>query len=166
MLDTCSRNPISPIQEKMTTPESWKKTSKYFDELVASDKTHYVKKLTLNNDKILPDPYSISEGWSTETANFPDVTYPDIYNYLIETPSEFTRDKMKVYKSLEAFNFFVSGHVDDVFVKDSGLKSFLFFKSNVLPSQRQGEKQEPYQTWIVTHEKGWILSANCTCMAG
>ena len=46
--------------------------------------------------------------------NFPEVTYSDIYSYLIDTPSEFRKEKMKCYKSLEAYKFFVCGHVQDI----------------------------------------------------
>ena len=88
---------------EMSVPKSWKTTSEYFNGLTPNDKAHYTKKLTLNNDEILPDPYSIKEGWSDDVGLLlPDVAYPDIYTYLIETPSEFTKDKLKAYKSLEA----------------------------------------------------------------
>ncbi|XP_057289881.1 uncharacterized protein LOC130612565 [Hydractinia symbiolongicarpus] len=36
-----------------------------------------------------------------------------------------------------------------------------------LPSQRQGQKQKLYEVWVALHKKGgWVLTANCTCMAG
>ena len=44
-----------------------------------------------------------------------EVTYPDIYSYLIDTPSEFTKEKMKGYKSPEAYNFIICGHVQDIY---------------------------------------------------
>ena len=149
---------------KMNVSKKWKK-SKYYDDLEESDKTRYVQKLTLNNNEILPDPYAISEGWSNDVSRLPDVAYPDIYNYLIETPSDFTKDKLKAYKSLEAYNFFISGHVHDVYI--CNLKNnFYCLKSQVLPSQRQGERATLYEVWVVLHHKGWLLCANCKCMAG
>ena len=32
------------------------------------------------------------------SQKFPEVTYSDIYSYLIDTPSEFRKEKMKFYK--------------------------------------------------------------------
>ena len=63
-------------------------------------------KLTLSNGFALPAPFAIEE-WSENTSKIPKVTYPDIYSYLIDTPSEFRKEKMKCYKSLEAYNCFV-----------------------------------------------------------
>ena len=34
-----------------------------------------------------------------------EVKYPDIYNFLIATPSFYTGDSLKAYKSLDAYNF-------------------------------------------------------------
>ncbi|XP_047140341.1 uncharacterized protein LOC124815619 [Hydra vulgaris] len=75
---------------------------------------------------------------------------------------------MKAYKSLEAYNFFVCGHVQDVYcniVKED--VQFCFVKSKVLPSQRQGQKTKLYDVWVALNKvDGWILTGNCTCMAG
>ena len=38
----------------------------------------------------------------------PDMEYGDIYNYLIDLPGPYTKEK---HKSLEAYNFYFSGHV-------------------------------------------------------
>ena len=149
----------------MNLPKTWKK-SQYFKDLEQTDKNRYVKKLTLNNEHVLPDPYAITDGWEDNVLLLPDIAYPDIYNYLIETPSDYTKDKLKAYKSLEAYNFFVSGHVHDVYITEVRVKTFLCVKAGVLPSQRQGEKAILYQVWVIMHVKGWILTANCTCMAG
>ena len=37
------------------------------------------------------------------------------YNYLIETFGTFTREKLKAYKSLEACNYYHSGHVQTAY---------------------------------------------------
>ena len=42
-----------------------------------------------------------------------------------------------------------------------------YFFIQVLPSQRQSDKVEMYNAWVLINKKyGWILTANCTCMAG
>ena len=45
---------------------------------------------------------------------FPNITSPDIVNYLVFRPSAITHDQLKAYKSLESYNFFMSGWVRDV----------------------------------------------------
>ena len=37
----------------------------------------------------------------------PDVSWGDMYNYLVNSLSEYTQDNLKAYKSLKAFNFFL-----------------------------------------------------------
>ena len=94
----------------------WKSPPAYFKDLDEADKPAYVKKLTLNNGTLLPDPISVKKEWSDDIGLLPDLTWPDLVNYLINTPSEYTRDKIRAYKSLEAYNLFLQGHVQDVFI--------------------------------------------------
>ena len=98
---------ISNIQSKCTE-------SDYFKSLLEREKTSYKAKLTLSDGFALPDPLAIEE-WSDNTSKILEVTYPDIYSYLIDTTSEFTKEKMKCYKLLEAYNFFICGHVQDIY---------------------------------------------------
>ena len=123
----------------------WKESSysSYYRDLEPEDKVSYKKKLTLNSGRLLPDPCSIEdEKWKQDQTLMPDIVYADIVFYLLETPSEYTRDKIRCYKSLEAWNFFICGHVQDIFIYKSKKKTFdfVFFKSSVLPSQRQGQR--------------------------
>ena len=56
------------------------------------------------------DPYEL-KSFSTDVKCLPTVSYPDIVNYLVFTPSPYTLDDLKCYKGLEAFNQFVCGWV-------------------------------------------------------
>ena len=94
--------------------QSKRSESNYLKSLPETEKTSYKAKLTLSDGFALPDPFAIEE-WSDNTSKIPEVTYPDIYSYLVDTPSEFTKEKMKCYKSLEAYNFFICGHVQDIY---------------------------------------------------
>ena len=98
---------ISNIQRKCTE-------SDYFKSLPETEKTSYKAKLTLSDGFALPDPFAIEE-WSDNASEILEVTYPDICSYLIDTPSEFTKEKMKYYKLLEAYNFFICGHVQGIY---------------------------------------------------
>ena len=87
----------------------------YYNELLQKeDKAKYKRKLTLTNGKLLPDLYGIAENWKSDVKLMPDVSWGDMYNYLVNSPSEYTHDNLKAYKSLEAFNFFVCNHVQDM----------------------------------------------------
>ena len=50
---------------------------------------------------------------SIEWMNWPDVSYADIYNYLILSPG-FTHEQLKAYKSLEGYNHFVDGWISSI----------------------------------------------------
>ena len=61
------------------------------------------------------DPYKIPKGnFSNSHDVLPAVTYPDIYNYLVASPSPYSKEDLKAYKSLEAYNQFVCGWVRDI----------------------------------------------------
>ena len=88
--------------------------SEYFESLSEEDKKDYLAKLTLSTGEQLPDPFILHSNWSDDVSLLPHLTYPDIYHYLIEYPSQFSKESLKAYKSLESYNFFVSGHVQNV----------------------------------------------------
>lgn len=64
------------------------------------------------------DPFlmKMSE-FSVELEDLPTVEAVDITNYLVLQTSYYTRQQMKAYKSLEAYNFFVSGWVHNLGTK-------------------------------------------------
>ena len=74
--------------------------------------------------------------WSVELSKLPDLTWGDVYNYLINTTSTYTKEKLKAYKLLEAYNFFVCGHVQDVFYNAISEESSFYLKSKVSRSYR------------------------------
>ena len=78
----------------------------------------------------LPNPYDLL-GWKNEVSSLPDISWPDIYNYLINHPSSvFTNESLKAYKSLDAYNYFVSGHIQEVHYHEIAKDcKFCFIKS-------------------------------------
>ena len=144
-----------------------KAKSKYIESLSSEDAASYRHKLTLNTGERLRDPYEIPEcEWASDGKRWPTLQWPDIYSYLIDKPSEYTKEKLKAYKSLDAYNYVVSGHVQVVKYCDLS-QEFCTLKAEVLPSQRQGHKTVLYKAWIIVNKlKNFILTANCTYMAG
>ncbi|KAL3870825.1 hypothetical protein ACJMK2_038862 [Sinanodonta woodiana] len=133
---------------------------KYRDELGHDEKLRYEGKLKLIDNE---DPYEMpTSAWSEVESLLPSVTYPDIVNYLVFSPSPYSSEDLKSYKGLDAYNQFVCGWVREKMsrvVNDNCLTT-----AKVLHSQRMSEK--PLQPWVVAERTGRILAAHCTCMAG
>jgi hypothetical protein len=83
-----------------------------------------------------------------DVSQWPEVSYPDIVNYLVNTKSA----ELKAYKSLQSYNYFISG-----FVLEIGHPSV-----NGKSVARQGEtftenERVPLLPWIIAEENGLSL---------
>ena len=65
--------------------------SSYYESLDEESQLYYDRKLTTADGKKLPDPMSLKD-WKNNVALLPDVNWPDIYNFLVNTPSEYIRN--------------------------------------------------------------------------
>ena len=75
---------------------------KYRETLALEGRKSYDEKLKLIETI---DPYNVSmELW-------PEIEFPDIANYLIFSTSSYTKEQLKAYKILDAYNYFVAGWV-------------------------------------------------------
>jgi len=132
----------------------------YQDGLDVVTKARYREKLKLVDNK---DPYLIpKKEWSKDPKDFPEIQYPDIVNYLVNTVSAYTLNDMKAYKSLESYNQMVCG-----WVKEIGLITFgqnCLVSARVRHSQRMNET--PLHPWLIAEKGGNVLTAHCNCMAG
>ena len=85
----------------------------YLGSICGAEKDRYVCKLQslcgevgsdISNVSRL-DPYQIPPNeWKDNVSLWPPVEFGHIYMYLVDTPGEFTKEKLKTYKSLEAYN--------------------------------------------------------------
>ena len=67
--------------------------SQYFRDLSTASKERYELKVTSTGLK--HDPYVI-EDWCENLASLPDVQWSDLVVYMTTTPSQFTREAIKV----------------------------------------------------------------------
>lgn len=82
----------------------------YYSSLPNPEKKRYEKKVELISKEKYSnsvDPYEISDDWIDDISLWPPVEYGDIHNYLIETPGPYTREKLRAYKSLDAYNYYI-----------------------------------------------------------
>ena len=94
-----------------------KKTEKsYIDHLDAETRKCYIEKLNVVGGV---DPYTVDKhDWRDDVDLFPAVTYVDLLIYLMHNPSLYTFESFRAYKSLEAFNYFLSGRVKELKVTE------------------------------------------------
>ena len=98
-----------------------RKYSPYYDELDSVAKRRYDEKLNMLPGCV-DDPYVNKHFALGRTAShlWPEVQYPDIYNYLVNSVSPYTKEELKAYKSLDGYNFFIQGWVSNVRIQCLG----------------------------------------------
>ena len=76
----------------------------YFNKLDPPTQKLYKEKVEVMNLYSAPDSH-----FSVKIGNFPSICYPDIVNYFVFSPSPFSADDMRAYKSLEFYNQVIEG---------------------------------------------------------
>ena len=144
------------------------KFSKYFAELQNdADKRRYRDKVSVLGCQ--EDPYCRMERKdactrSVEWVDWPNVFYPDVYNYLISTPSEYTHEMLKAYKSMDGYNFFMNGWINNILVTMIDGTNKYIYTATVKHSQTLSAS--PLKVWVCCKLDGEVMAAHCTCMAG
>ena len=144
--------------------------SSYFSSLDLDSKKRYSNKLTVVIGGI-DDPYTYKKEDSIKQDQkdlWPCVEYPDIYNYLVTTPSCYTKNQLKAYKSLDAYKYVVDGWVSNIQLfhlkgRITG-KVVCVVLGEVKHSQRLSVSS--LHPWVAVEPNGIVLCAHCTCMAG
>ena len=137
--------------------------SSYFNLLDYIAQKCYLTKLNIDGCT-LQDLYAIEESlWLQDMSKWPDLQFGDIYTSLVDTEGCYTKEKLKAFKSLEAYNYFYNGYVRTVYFYLSG--KFDIHKPKVNPSQKAAENY--HEPWvIICMDNGSVMTAHCTCMAG
>ncbi len=90
--------------------------SKVVAHLEPVSRVRYLQKLEIAG---VTDPYDLPSHLFTpiekqlkfDRKMLPELCYPDIFHYLVDTTSSYTMDSMKAFKSLESYKYFVAGWV-------------------------------------------------------
>lgn len=80
----------------------------HLEHLSKDEKERYKMKISLINNV---DPYKSSLDLSSDFNTAPDVSWGDVYNYLVHSHSAYTMEQFKAFKSLEAYKYFKCGWV-------------------------------------------------------
>ena len=87
--------------------------SEAYKQLDTVGKQHYTEKLKLLG--LTGDPYvAPRDAFVVDPETWPAVDFPDICVYLIHSPSPYTKEALKAYKSTEAWAYFSAGYVSDM----------------------------------------------------
>ena len=140
----------------------------YFLSLNEEGKERYLRKLTSVGLADTDDPYSpeSSSKFVDDMSKWPKIEYGNIFAYFITKPGIYTQEQLLSWKQMDAFNYFQSGHVRTVLLREfgSGENRCVVLKAKVNPSQKAPDKA--HESWIIAKPDGRIISAHCTCMAG
>ena len=152
---------------KPSVMESKKRYSQYLRQLDDKAKTRYKEKLQILGS--IEDPYIEGRSVAPESAidwlDWPNVEYPDIYNYLITTSSPYTKEQLRAYKSMDGYLFVANGLVDNVQVYPIPSRAAtLLVRARVRHPQRLSAT--PLTPWVAVEKIGSALCAHCNCMAG
>ena len=106
-------------------------------------------------------PGEVEDGHtSIDWQLWPEVEYPDIYNFLIAAPSLYTGDSLKAYKSLDAYNYYTSGWIDNVMVFTiPSCPGTYLITARVKHSQKLSAT--PVKPWVAVEQQGMVVCA-CT----
>ncbi len=70
--------------------------SEYFTGLSKESKARYAAKVTAMG--LTSDPYVMpSKSWVAQPNKVPDVSWSDMFLYLIQTPSAYTKEELQVF---------------------------------------------------------------------
>ena len=120
--------------------------------------SRYLEKVAV----ITVDPITIpDEHFSSECL--PPVEATDLLSYLVLESNFYTKQQFKAYKSLESYNFMVSGFITSV--QGCVVREKYIVTGKVRHSQRMNDPL--ISIWVIADKDGTINSVHCQgCKAG
>ena len=124
------------------------------------EKSVLMLKVRTTEHGVLPNPNTIKD-WTNNVSKIPELTFPDIYNYLIGK-AEYDEEKLKSFKSLQGYRLFKDEHVLDLKLHKVENKPYTFVKFNVKPTERS--KVDGGKSFY--DGDGSVHGAFCPCLGG
>ena len=123
-----------------------------------SVKRRYLEKIA----EVGVDPVTIPDQ-QFDTECLPPIEAMDLLSYLVLETSFYTKEQFKAYKSLEAYNFLVSGFLTSI--QGCIVAGKHIVTGKVRHSQRMNDAL--ISVWILAEKDGTVRSAHCLgCKAG
>ena len=111
------------------------------------------------DDTLATDESQLSE----DLLQWPKLEFGDFYTYLIETKGVYIKEKLKAYKSLEAYNYYHNVYLRIVY--HFAIDNYSILQAKVNPGQRAAESN--HDAWVILNrDTGSLKTGHCTCMAG
>ena len=129
-------------------------------------RARYVDKLQLVGLSETEDPYELwkCDRFEGDMTRWPPIEYGHIFCYFVERPGVFTKQELMQWKSLEAYNYFQSGHVRNIRLFRLPATQSCVMMAFVNPSQNAPDKA--HHAWLGVNLDGTVITAHYTCMAG
>ena len=70
------------------------KTCEYSVNLSEKHLTKCREKFKLTTEEQLADPYTRKEKWTNDISSLPEITWRDVTEYLLDTPSAYTKESI------------------------------------------------------------------------
>lgn len=139
--------------------------SAYSSTLTAVAKQRYLEKLCSIKSEC---PYKIRDSlWfhGDDIQNIlPDISYFDVFYYLVYRRSVYTEDEMRNYKSCKSWKIL---HSEGMFFE---LRAHQLHDGMVLLKAKVHHSmtfsQAPLRPWVAIHMSGVVACAHCDCVAG
>ena len=109
------------------------------------------------------EPYLDTGDYIDDMSLWPPVEFAQIFCYFIERLGLYTKQQLMQWKSLDAYNYFLSRHVRPVTVKKVN-SSICVLKAVINSSQSSADRT--HEAWVAAKSDGQIVAAYCKCMAG
>jgi len=97
-----------------------------------------------------------------------DFSLFDVFNYLVDSCSDYDRRKLKGYKAFDEYRLYADGYVTQLELKRVDTQQVVF-RAAVKPTQKDRThlKTTEYKLWLVIDAtKGCVSAAFCQCIGG
>ena len=112
----------------------WANTSSLYHPLQKND----TKQLSLLGLDCASDDPFLSDKFIDDLTLWPPVEYGNIFCYLIERLGVYTQEQLLQWKSIDTYNYFISGHVREVKIWAPS-NSQCILRAEVNPSQKSSD---------------------------